>query len=116
MTQATADSVWADVSAVSTIDLSDIESVFSLASSSSNEPIKGKTPLAKTIATVIGHNRAQNIAIMLSRFRMSHSAIRAAVIAIDDSHLSVDNLKSLRQYTPTDDEVGRGAHVFLDFH
>lgn len=42
---------------------------------------------------------------MLSRFRISHTAIRDAILHIDDQRLSLDNLKSLRQYAPTVDEI-----------
>ena len=42
---------------------------------------------------------------MLSRFRLSHAAIRDAILHVDDQRLSLDNLKILRQYAPTADEV-----------
>ena len=42
---------------------------------------------------------------MLNRFRMPPSAIRDALLTMDDGRLSVDNIKSLKQYCPLPDEV-----------
>lgn len=42
---------------------------------------------------------------MLSRFRLSHKVIRYAIVHIDDSKLSIDNLKAIKQNSPQTDEV-----------
>jgi hypothetical protein len=42
---------------------------------------------------------------MLARLRLSHSAIRDAILKLDDDRLSVDNLKAIKHYCPTPDEV-----------
>lgn len=101
---AQADSVWSDLSTKPSIDVEDVASIFAL-TPAIDGPAKSKSQAGKSVATVIGPARAQNVAIMLSRFRLAHSAIKSALLGIDDSRLSVDNLKSLRQYTPTVDEV-----------
>ena len=42
---------------------------------------------------------------MLSRIRMPYAAIRKALLDVDDVLLSVENLRSIRQYCPINDEV-----------
>lgn len=43
---------------------------------------------------------------MLARLRLPPSAIRNAIVGLDDSALPVDSLKAIKHYVPTDDEVG----------
>jgi len=57
---------------------------------------------------------------MLARLRMPHSAVRSALLRLDDQQLSVDNLSSLKHFCPTQDEVSilldsssRGAALIL---
>eukprot|EP00960_Hanusia_phi_P011776 343535-Hanusia_phi.AAC.1 len=49
--------------------------------------------------------RAQNIGIMLSKFRCSLRKIREAVVELDASVLTLDDVASLKQYVPTDEEI-----------
>lgn len=49
------------------------------------------------------------VAIMLARLRMSHSAVREAILKLDDNRLTVDNLKAIKHYCPTPDEVSHSA-------
>ena len=42
---------------------------------------------------------------MLARSRMSHAAIRDAILRIDDSKMSMDRLKSIRSSVPNQKEV-----------
>jgi hypothetical protein len=81
-----------------------------------------KSPLV----TVLEFNRANNIgkrywfaavemqtmslishasAIMLARLKLSYREIRDAIWHIDDDKLNIDNLKSIKQYIPTKEEV-----------
>ena len=48
-----------------------------------------------------------NLAIMLARFKMSHQGIRDALLRIDDTKVSIDNLLAIKHYIPTTDEVSR---------
>ncbi|KAF9932468.1 hypothetical protein FBU30_008171, partial [Linnemannia zychae] len=50
-------------------------------------------------------NRANNIAIMLSRIKMTYPDIRIALLEILDDKLSIENLKAIKQYVPTGDEI-----------
>jgi len=49
--------------------------------------------------------RANNIAITLSRFKQSHSEIKQAILTLDDSVLSLDQLQMLLALLPNSDEV-----------
>lgn len=51
-------------------------------------------------------------AIMLARLRMSHSSVREAILYLDDSRLSIDNLKAIKQNAPTPDEVSKRQFSF----
>ena len=42
---------------------------------------------------------------MLSRFKIGYSAIRQALLDLDDSILSIDDLKAISKQLPTTDEV-----------
>lgn len=57
------------------------------------------------ITSLLSQQRGQNIEITLRRVKMPNLAIRAAVLSVDDSKLSMDTLKALKQQAPTPDEV-----------
>ena len=42
---------------------------------------------------------------MLSRIKVSYPDIRVALLEILDEKLSIENLKAIKQYVPTSDEV-----------
>ncbi|RUS31155.1 hypothetical protein BC938DRAFT_478371 [Jimgerdemannia flammicorona] len=44
-------------------------------------------------------------AIMLARIKLTYPDIKRAVLLIDDERLTIDNLKAMRQYVPTSDEI-----------
>jgi len=43
--------------------------------------------------------------IMLSRIKLSYPEMRIALLKILDNDLSIENLKAIKQYVPTNDEV-----------
>lgn len=45
------------------------------------------------------------IAIMLSRIKLSFPEIRTALLRVDDSKLTLDELKIIARHLPTTDEV-----------
>ncbi|KAF9546050.1 hypothetical protein EC957_010186 [Mortierella hygrophila] len=63
------------------------------------------TPEKKKPVSLFNVNRANNIAIMLSRIKMTYPEIRAALMEILDDKLSIENLKAIKQYVPTGDEI-----------
>ncbi|KAG0314255.1 hypothetical protein BGZ99_008272 [Dissophora globulifera] len=59
----------------------------------------------KKTVSLFSVNRANNIAIMLSRIKLSYPEIRIALMEIMDDKLSIENLKAIKQYVPTGDEI-----------
>lgn len=41
---------------------------------------------------------------------MSHEGIRDAILVLDDTKVSIDNLLAIKHYIPTTDEVSRFRH------
>ncbi|DAZ93948.1 TPA: hypothetical protein N0F65_001083 [Lagenidium giganteum] len=84
-----------------------------------NKPAKEKEPAAAggaakkaaskrrapTRVALIDVKRANNIGIMLARFRMPYSKIRDAVLQVDKDVLSVEKLSALIQFAPEDAEI-----------
>lgn len=50
-------------------------------------------------------------AIMLSRIKLSPSQIKVAILSADDNALTVDDLKAIERYVPTDEEVRHMLHA-----
>ena len=42
---------------------------------------------------------------MLARLKMPHADVRDAVLFIDDSKLALDNLKAIKHFAPSTEEV-----------
>lgn len=59
----------------------------------------------KKNASLLNVNRANNIAIMLSRIKLTYPEIRIALMEILDHKLSIENLKAIKQYVPGSDEI-----------
>ncbi|BGP28584.1 hypothetical protein JCM10296v2_000320 [Rhodotorula toruloides] len=99
-------SVWeTSESTVLEVDVAGLEQDFAVGPSSLHEVQAGAKLKKKEAVTLLGHTRAQNIAIMLARLRLSPAAIKEAIVRLDDATLSVDNLKAIKHYVPSDDEI-----------
>ena len=70
---------------------------------SSDEKIE--SPIESKIVSLLDLSRANNMSIMLARMRLSYSEIKRAILELDDQTLSIDNLKSLKQYVPAFEEI-----------
>lgn len=85
-------------------------------------PVKAVQPNKSQVTSLLPLQRAQNIgerclkrlqpnahmtvaAIMLARLRMENTAIRDAVLRVDDRKLTIDRLKPLKTFVPTMQEV-----------
>lgn len=112
-------SVWSEVDAIEPVDLGDLAAEFAVVPVAvGNAGIGGAGGAAgrpggvgaggkKVPGTLLGMQRANNVAIMLKRVRMTTGAIWGAVVGVDDGALSIDNLKAVKHFVPTQDEVSR---------
>ncbi|KAJ3165993.1 hypothetical protein HK101_012039, partial [Irineochytrium annulatum] len=65
-------------------------------------PVLGKR---RVVITLIDMTRARNMEILLGSVRISHGAIRDAVMEVKDEVLTAQRLRILQQCVPTDEEV-----------
>ncbi|KAK1934452.1 Formin-like protein 20 [Phytophthora citrophthora] len=78
-----------------------------------NKPAKAKESEAKkptkrrapTRVALIDAKRANNIGIMLARFRLPYYKLRNAVLVVDKELLSVERVSALLQFAPEDEEL-----------
>ncbi|GAA6035972.1 hypothetical protein JCM8097_005193 [Rhodosporidiobolus ruineniae] len=99
------ESVWQDGGA-SPVELIDLDKEFAVGPPLIREAqTETKLKKKREVTTMLGHSRAQNVAIVLARLKLPASIIRDAVLRIDDSKLSVDSLKAIKHHAPTDDEI-----------
>jgi len=93
------------------LDTAEIESRFLAAETKtmkkkSNSQDEPKTESQKPkVVNLIDGKRSYNIDIALARFRMSHEAIRDALITLDACLLSEDKLDALSRVVPTPEEA-----------
>ncbi|KAF9131822.1 hypothetical protein BGW39_001281 [Mortierella sp. 14UC] len=101
--------VWKDICDPSSdlgtveLDFAEIDELFcknQVVSATANVTKEKKKPVS-----LFNVSRANNIAIMLSRIKMTYPEIRAALMEILDDKLSIENLKAIKQYVPTGDEI-----------
>ncbi|TFK28908.1 FH2-domain-containing protein [Coprinopsis marcescibilis] len=98
--------VWRDLSNDAQFDLSDLESTF-VVDNTPATPSQILSPKKQNVTTVLDITRANNVAIMLSRIKMGLAAICNAILEMDDSALSVDDLKAIGKQLPTNEEIER---------
>ncbi|KAF9438927.1 hypothetical protein BGZ76_002926 [Entomortierella beljakovae] len=101
--------VWGDICSTSSdvgaveLDYAEIETLF-CKNQTITANIAASTEKKKPVS-LFSVNRANNIAIMLSRIKLSYPDIRIAMMEISDEKLSIENLKAIKQYVPTSDEI-----------
>lgn len=93
-------------------DPSEFEKKFSIAKPAPRVAVTDKKAPAAAPAvekkqqiSLIDAKRAYNISIALARFRMSHAAIRDAVLACDEKVLDEDKISALLLCAPQQDEI-----------
>ncbi|KAG0366943.1 hypothetical protein BGZ54_004660 [Gamsiella multidivaricata] len=67
--------------------------------------VAANTEKKKKTVSLFSVSRANNIAIMLSRIKLTYPEMRIALMEISDEKLSIENLKAIKQYVPTSDEI-----------
>ncbi|KAG7386450.1 hypothetical protein PHYPSEUDO_000279 [Phytophthora pseudosyringae] len=70
--------------------------------SEAKKPTKRRAP---TRVALIDAKRANNIGIMLARFRLPYYKLRNAVLLVDKKLLSVERVSALLQFAPEDEEL-----------
>jgi len=95
------------------VNQSELEALFAAAVATKKEVVHAEgeggaaagTPAKPKNVSLLDPRRAQNIAIMLARFKMTYPEIRRAIETVDETVLTVDNLVALKGYIPQPDEV-----------
>ncbi|KAF9896366.1 hypothetical protein BX616_007596, partial [Lobosporangium transversale] len=101
--------VWKDICdpssdlAVIELDYAEIDELF--CKNQTVAPNPAAAVEKKKNVSLFNVNRANNIAIMLSRIKLTYPEIRVALMEILDDKLSIENLKAIKQYVPTSDEI-----------
>lgn len=117
-----ADTVWNDVATGISFDFGDLEATFTLDNATTTASQISMASTKQNVTTLLDITRANNIgvwliirsinihpdhllAIMLSRIKMNYAEIRKALLSVDDTVLSVDDLKAISKQLPTPEEV-----------
>lgn len=87
------------------VNMTEIEELFSIAERKVEKKDEAEESVKKQAISLLDPRRAQNISIMLARFKMPYSELRQAIENLDESILTVDNLTALKQYIPQPDEI-----------
>uniref|UniRef100_A0A5B7C9Y0 Formin-like protein n=1 Tax=Davidia involucrata TaxID=16924 RepID=A0A5B7C9Y0_DAVIN len=111
-------SLWADAqksgeaSKAPEIDISELESLFSVAVPNSDQRGSGgksnsRASLGHKVEKVqlIEHRRAYNCEIMLSKVKIPLHELMSSVLALEDSALDVDQVDNLIKFCPTKEEM-----------
>ncbi|KAJ7591544.1 hypothetical protein C8J56DRAFT_1003980 [Mycena floridula] len=95
-------SVWAEAPSVN-LDLGDLEVTFSI----NNRPAQTekKSATKQAVLSLVTHTRATAIGSLLSRTKLSPPIIRSAIVEVDDSKLSADDLVAINKHLPDDAEI-----------
>ncbi|XP_058189073.1 formin-like protein 14 [Rhododendron vialii] len=115
VTRAMQGSLWADSqkqenqTKAAEIDISELESLFSAASTSDGAD-KGGGRLGSKInkpekVQLVDLNRAKNCEIMLTKIKIPLSDMINAVLALDSSALDIDQVENLIKFCPTKEEM-----------
>lgn len=101
--------VWSELLSTEKVAVSveDIDELFAVSANKPNGAAgkKASSATAPAMTTLIDLNRAQNIAIVLSRIKLTLPQIRHALISVKGSRLTLDYLKALKQCVPTPEEA-----------
>lgn len=91
------------------VDLGDLEDVFSLEQAPPKPATTSQVdkPKKAQVTTMLDITRANNVAIMLKTLKLSPVAIRDAILAVDDSRLTAEDLVTISKQLPTVEEANR---------
>ncbi|TFY52581.1 hypothetical protein EVJ58_g9930, partial [Rhodofomes roseus] len=100
--------VWTQIQPDAAFDLTDLEATFAIDNTpTSPSQMSVTSPRKQSVTTLLDITRANNVAIMLSGIKRELPEIRLALLTLDDSKLSVDDLRAIGRQLPTAEEVAR---------
>ncbi|KAF9232167.1 hypothetical protein BU15DRAFT_55302 [Melanogaster broomeanus] len=99
--------VWSEPCADPDFSTEDLEATFLIDSVPQTQSQVLNPSRKQNVTTLLDITRANNIAIMLSRFKSRYPAIRQALLDLDDSILSIDDLRAISKQLPTTEEMNR---------
>ncbi|KZT71430.1 FH2-domain-containing protein [Daedalea quercina L-15889] len=100
--------VWTQIQTDAPFDLTDLEATFAIDNSSASpSQLSVSSPRKQSVTTLLDITRANNIAIMLSGIKRELPEIRLALLTLDDSKLSIDDLRAISRQLPTAEEIAR---------
>jgi diaphanous 1 len=99
--------MWSDPSLVSEFKMDDLEATFTIDTTPQTPSRMVSSAGKQNVITLLETTRANNMAIMLSRFKIGYPAIRQALLDLDDSIFLIDDLKAISKQLPTTDEMTR---------
>ncbi len=86
------------------IDFEELESLFQILENSAATRKVGTSSRLEQEVRLVEHRRAHNISIELSGIRKPFAEIKAALLSMDDSALTVEQLQALSRAVPDDSE------------
>ncbi|SNX82525.1 related to Diaphanous protein homolog 1 [Melanopsichium pennsylvanicum] len=90
-----------------TNEIERLDELFAVGSKSVAAPPDQKANATKTkLTTLLDLTRAQNVSIVLTRIKIPFADLRTAILQCDESKLSIDHLKSIKNCLPTTEELG----------
>ncbi|KIK96072.1 hypothetical protein PAXRUDRAFT_32637 [Paxillus rubicundulus Ve08.2h10] len=99
--------MWSEPCSDSEFDTDDLDAIFAIDSAPQTQSQMFGPSRKQNVTTLLDITRANNIAIMLSRFKIGYPAIRQALLDFDDSILSIEDLKAISKQLPTTEEMNR---------
>lgn len=102
--------VWDDLGGQPvSLDVKELEEIFTVDTSAKSKIDKASKDTTKnqSLTTLLDITRANNVAIMLARIKLSNGEIRRALLELDEVRLSTDDLRAISRQLPTLDEISR---------
>eukprot|EP01119_Soliformovum_irregulare_P017325 TRINITY_DN5126_c0_g1_i1.p1 TRINITY_DN5126_c0_g1~~TRINITY_DN5126_c0_g1_i1.p1 ORF type:complete len:1319 (-),score=517.97 TRINITY_DN5126_c0_g1_i1:43-3999(-) len=97
--------LWKKAADVIDIDTEEIENLFCQKQTAPKEVSDEPKKEVRQIVNLLDTKRANHIGIALGRFKFSNQELKKAIVEVDDSKLTHDDLISLMSFLPTSEEL-----------
>ncbi|KAF0713423.1 Aste57867_4360 [Aphanomyces stellatus] len=98
--------IWEDKSDNIQLDMDEIETLFFKDTSAAAKKPAAKPLARKQAVTLVDGKRAMNAAIALARIKLSYEEVASAIYSYDAKGLTLEQLTTINEFLPTDEEVG----------